>query len=456
VSMAGPISVSLFVQSLYLLVDIYFVAKLGPSAVAGVSSAGTLIFVTTALAQMLSVGTIALVSQSIGRNDHAEAERGFGQALLLSLLVAVVTMLVGYSLSERYMSAIAGDAAAQMSGLTYLYWFLPGMCAGVLQAAIAAGLRSVGITRPIMRIQIQTVLLNVLLAPILVLGWLSSVPLGVAGAGLASTIAAGAGLVLTLVYVIGSKNPIRIAPLSFKPRLNYWKRILAVGGPAGAEFVLSFVYLTIMYWVVSKYGADAQAAFGIGSRIIQSLLFVPALAISLAAAPIVGQSIGAGYMSRLLETFRTALALSVGCMAISIAVIQWGPEAAIEPFTGITSVTTIGATFLRWMSLALVPQAIIFVCSGVFQGLGNTRPALISSASRLLVFLPISVWLADARPESLEWLWAAALGTACMQATLSLILVFHELEMRGIERPGRSSYLPLFRSIIKLRPARRP
>jgi putative MATE family efflux protein len=414
------------VQSLYLVVDIYFVTQLGPSVAAGVSSAGTVLYITTALGQMISVGTIARVSQAIGQRDRVEANCTFNQALLLSAIVASATMFFGYSLSDDYMSALAGDAVAQASGEVYLAWMFPGLFAGFLQVTMAAGLRSVGITQPVMFIQVSTVALNIVLAPILVLGWLSGSPYGVAGAGLASTIAAVAGLAATTAYVLVAKQPMHFLSFMCWPRLRYWKQILAVGGPAGAELILSFIYMTIMFWVVGPYGADAQAALGIGSRLLQSLMFVPVIAIGFAAAPIVGQNIGAGLLARARETFGRATALCIGCMTVSIAVTQWRPDTLMRLFTPESGVVTIGTEFLRWMSLALLPQAVIFACSSVFQGMGNTRPALISSASRLFLFVPLAMIFTSVQPATLEWFWIAALGTAFFQAGVSFYLLSRE------------------------------
>ena len=185
-AMAAPIAAGMVFQTLYFLVDLYFVAGLGDAAVAGVSAAGTLMFVIMALTQVLGVGAVALIAQAVGRKDQADANLVFNQSVLLALVCAVATLVGGYALTNTYVSAIAADAATHVAGTTYLYWFLPGLALGFAQVVMGSALRGTGIVKPTMAIQALTVLLNTLLAPVLIAGWGTGSPLGVAGAGLAS------------------------------------------------------------------------------------------------------------------------------------------------------------------------------------------------------------------------------------------------------------------------------
>src|SRR5207244_13109850 len=127
VAMALPIAIGMLFQTLYLLVDLYFVARLGDAAIAGVSSAGTAGFVIIALTQMLGVGTVALVSHAAGRKDQAEANLIFNQSVLLSAILGVLTLVAGYGLAYSYVHSLAADEAAAAAGIAYLHWYLPGL-----------------------------------------------------------------------------------------------------------------------------------------------------------------------------------------------------------------------------------------------------------------------------------------------------------------------------------------
>src|SRR6516165_8381615 len=112
VAMAVPIAIGMLFQTLYFLVDLFFVSHLGDAAIAGVSTAGTVSFVILALTQMLGVGTVALVSQAAGRKDRAEANLVFNQSVLLSAICGVLTLVWGFLAGGAYVRWVAADAAA--------------------------------------------------------------------------------------------------------------------------------------------------------------------------------------------------------------------------------------------------------------------------------------------------------------------------------------------------------
>lgn len=418
VAMAVPIAAGMVFQTLYFLVDLYFVAGLGDAAVAGVSAAGTLMFVIMALTQVLGVGAVALISQAVGRKDRADANLVFNQSLLFAFVCAGLTLLIGYVLASVYVGSITADAPSQAAGVTYLYWFLPGLALGFAQVVMGSALRGTGIVKPTMVVQAFTVLLNTVLAPVLIAGWGTGVALGVAGAGLASTISIVVGVLLLGLYFVRLEKYVGFHRELWRPRVAVWKRMLDVGLPAGGEFALLFIYMGVVYWVISDFGAAAQAGFGIGSRIMQSI-FMPAMAIAFAAGPIAGQNFGAGRSSRVRETFAKATLLNSGVMVAVTLLLQWRPELLVGFFSAERDVQAVGAEFLRIISWTFIAQGVVFTCSGMFQGLGNTRPALLSSAIRLTLFVPSAIWLYTQPRFELESVWMLSVATVFVQAAAS-------------------------------------
>ena len=200
VAMAAPIAAGMLAQTLYFLIDLYFVAQLGDAALAGVGAAGIAMFVVMALTQTLGVGTMALVSQAVGRKDPADADVVFNQSLSLAMFCTAATIVGGYALAGCYMQVVGADAATVDAGVTYLWWFMPGLALQYVNIVMMSGLRGTGVVKPTMIVQIVTVLLNAFLAPVLIAGWLTGRPMGVAGAGLASTISVAVGTVLLGLY----------------------------------------------------------------------------------------------------------------------------------------------------------------------------------------------------------------------------------------------------------------
>jgi putative MATE family efflux protein len=422
-------------QTLYFLVDLYFVAGLGDAAVAGVGAAGTLMFIIMALTQVLGVGTVALIAQAVGRKDRADANLVFNQSVLFAVACALATMIGGYALAGPYVASIAADAATQNEGVTYLYWFLPGLALGFAQVVMGSALRGTGIVKPTMAIQALTVLLNTLLAPVLIAGWGTGVAMGVAGAGLASSISIVVGIVLLGWYFLKLEKYVSFDNRLWRPQLKVWKRMLDIGLPAGGEFALMFIYMGVVYWVISDFGAAAQAGFGIGSRIMQSI-FMPAMAIAFAAGPIAGQNFGARQGARVRETFAKAVMLNTVVMVHVTVFLQWRPEVLIAFFTNEAEAQAVGATFLRIISWTFIAQGIVFTCSGVFQGLGNTIPAMLSSSLRIGMFVPLAVWLSAQPAFHLDQVWWMSVATVWMQAGVSYLLMRRELKRRLVDAPS--------------------
>ena len=428
-AMAGPIAAGMIFQTLYLLVDLYFVAALGEAAVAGVGAAGTLMFVVMALTQVLGVGAVALISQAVGRKNQADANLIFNQSLGLSAVCTAVTVVGGYAVTQVYVASITADAAARDAGVSFLYWFLPGMALQFALVTMGSALRGTGIVKPTMVVQVLTVLINTALAPILIAGWGTGWALGVAGAGLASSVSVAIGVVMLTTYFVKLEKYVAFHPELWRPRLGEWRRMLDVGLPAGGEFALIFLSMAVMYWAISGFGAAAQAGFAIGGRIMQSI-FLPAMAIAFAAGPIAGQNYGAGQAQRVRDTFKKAVVLNSVVMLVVTLFLQWRPDVLVAFFTRESDVIDVGATFLRIVSLNFVAQGIVFTCSGMFQGLGDTRPALLSSATRLALFAPLVIVLAGQPGFMLQHVWEISVVTVVLQAVLSVVLLRAQFRRR--------------------------
>jgi putative MATE family efflux protein len=442
IGMAVPIAAGMLFQTLYFLVDLYFVAGINDAAVAGVGAAGTLTFIVFALTQVLGVGAVALIAQAVGRKDQPYANVVFNQSVVLAFVCAAVTLVGGYALTSAYVGAIAADPQTQQAGATYLYWFLPGLALGFAQVTMGSALRGTGVVKAPMAIQAFTVLLNALLAPILIAGWGTGTAFGVAGAGLASTLSIVVGIALLGLYFAKLEKYVSFRRDLWRPQFHVWKRMLDVGLPAGGEFAMLFIYMAVIYWVISAFGSAGQAGFGIGSRIMQSI-WMPGMAVAFAAGPIAGQNFGAGHGARVRETFAKAVMLNTVVMVAVTVFLQWRPEALVGFFTHESDATEVGVTFLRTISWAFIAQGVVFTCSGLFQGLGNTRPAMLSSAIRLAVFVPGAVWVSKQPGFHLEQLWYVSVATVWMQAVVSFLLLRNQFSRRLVDEPPRPIGAPV-------------
>jgi putative MATE family efflux protein len=428
-TMAPQIFAGMIMIILCQLIDLYFVSDLGDAAIAGVAAAGNTGFLITALTQVLSVGTQALISHAVGRKDRADANLVFNQSLVLSALCGILTLIAGSVVARAYMRAIASSDAVIEAGTIYLLWLMPALALQFAMLVMTSALRGTGIVRPTTIVQTVTVIINIVLAPVLVAGWGTGRALGVAGAGLASSIAVVIGVVAMAVHFHRSEHYVRIDRKLWRPRLAQWKRVLNIGLPAGGELAIIFAFMAVIYYALGHFGAAAQAGFGIGTRLL-GIVHMPALSIAIAAGAIAGQNFGAGNRERVRQTFKSVLLLDTGMMIAFTVLAQWRPELLLGGFTKDPETIAVGALFLRMISLNLVAQGMIFVCSSMFQGLGNTKPVLFSSGARLITYALPLLWLSATPDFRIEQVWYLSIATTSLQAMLSLWLLRREFRKR--------------------------
>jgi MATE family, multidrug efflux pump len=421
--------VSMIFQTLYVLVDLYWVGRLGTTAVAAVGISGNLTFIVLAATQMLGVGTTTLVAHATGRRDQAQATVVFNQAQVLSLAVGVLFLVIALALRDPYARAFSADEATMALTREYLLWFIPAMALQFGLIAMASALRGTGNFRPGMIVQTATVILNIVLAPILVFGWGTGWPLGVAGAAIATLLAIAIGVVWMAIYFLPADAYLKFTPREWSPRFKLWSQMLKIGLPAGAEFALMAVYLMLVYAVSRRFGAAAQAGFGIGMRILQAC-FLPVVALGFAVSPVAGQNFGARQSARVKETFRTGAAIAAASMLVlALMVWLWG-DAMVLVFTSDPAAVAVGEEYLHIVAFNFVASGVIFVSSSMFQAMGNTIPSLITSAARIVIVAVPVLLLAETPGFTLRWIWYISAAAVVIQLTMNLLLLKREYRLR--------------------------
>src|SRR5438874_12799656 len=198
--MTAFLAISMLVQTLYLLADIYWVGHLGKEAIAAVGLAGNFTIIVLALTQMLGVGTTTLISQAAGRKDQPHAELAFNQSLVMSLIVAAVLGALSFLLRDFYCKSLSADVATASLAKSYLLWFIPGLLLQFPLVALGSALRATGIIKPTVGLQVLSVILNIIFAPLLIFGIGPFPRMGVAGAALSTFVAILIANVLTILY----------------------------------------------------------------------------------------------------------------------------------------------------------------------------------------------------------------------------------------------------------------
>jgi putative MATE family efflux protein len=425
----GFMLVTMITQTLYFLIDLYWVGHLGKESVAAVGLAGNLMFITLAASQMLGVGTTALISHAVGQKNQPRALLVFNQALVLSVVVGVLFITIGLALRLPYARSLSADAITAALTAQYLAWFIPALALQFGVVVMAAALRGTGNFKPGMIVQTATIVINMVLAPVLIFGWGTQTPLGVSGAAIATFVAVVVGTVWLATYFLPAGAFLTFVSSEWRPQLPLWRQMLMIGLPAGAEFGLMAVYLLIVYAISRPFGAAAQAGFGIGMRIVQAG-FMPVVALGFAVAPVAGQNVGARRPERVRGTFSSAILMAVGMMILLAIICHIAPAALIGVFSGDPQVIAVGEQFLRIVSWNFIASGVVFVGSSMFQALGNTWPALLASFVRIIVVAVPAFILSRMPGFQLHWIWYLSAMSVTLQMILSLLLLRREFQRR--------------------------
>ena len=398
--------VSMVFQALYVLVDLFWVGRLGTDAVAAVGISANLSFVVLAISQMLGVGTTTVVSHAAGRKEHVQATYLFNQSQVLSMGAGVIFLAVAMSFRTSYAAALSADATMQRLTEEYLLWFIPAMALQFAIVAMGAALRGTGNFKPGMIVQTASVFVNIVLAPLLIFGWGPFPAMGISGAAVATFVAVVVGVIWISFYFVDRDAYLRFHCSDWKPEFRVWGQMLKIGLPAGVEFGLMGVYMVVVYAISRRFGAAAQAGFGVGFRLVQSV-FLPIVALGFAVAPV-----AAAFM-----------------LPAGIGVYLAAPQ-LIGIFSSDPEVLQVGGDYLHNVTLNFVASGITFVSASMFQGMGNTLPSLATSFLRIIVGIAPAVVLSG-RPEfALTWIWWFTVVSTTLQMALNLVLLQREFRIK--------------------------
>jgi putative MATE family efflux protein len=421
--------VSMIFQTLYILVDLFWVGRLGTDAIAAVGLAGNLSFIVIALTQVLGVGATTLISHAAGRKDRDRALFLFHQSLGLSIVVALIFLAVTMLTRHQYATEQSASEGMRIATEQYLVWFLPAMAVQFAMVTMAAALRGTGNFKPGMLVQSGTVVINMVMAPFLIFGWGPFPQLGVSGAAVATFISIVIGVMWIAVYFIDAKAYLCFQLGHWTPRVRVWWEMLKIGLPAGAEFALMGVYMAMIYAITKPFGAAAQGGFTIGVRIVQSV-FLPVVALGFAVAPVAGQNFAARKGDRVRAAFKSAVLMAAGLMLITATTVYFAAPSLMRIFTRDPDVTRVGVEYLQIVVITFVFSGITFVTSSMFQALGNTIPSLATSALRLLVSIIPAIALSRVSGFHLTWIWYLGIFSVVLQTIANLLLLQRELRVK--------------------------
>jgi putative MATE family efflux protein len=425
-----PAATAALLQAGFLVVDAFWLGRVGAVALAAVSTAGFVMWLAQTLGEGMASGSGAVLASAVGAGDRDAAARAAAAGMTLAVWGAIIVLVLGLW-SSRSVFVFMGTAEdVTGSGLTYLWLILIGMPAYFLFAWISSALRAVGDAGAALRLLALAAAVNVVLDPVLIFGFGPLPRLEVGGAALATVcswlVACGRGW-----WLLG-RMELQPRYLAFlRPPGESWSA-LRVGLPLGLEGALFSVIYIVLTRFTTSFGTAAVAALGVGHK-LEILNYFVCAGMGAAATTLVGQNLGAGNPTRAARAAWRSLFLTMLPVGFVTALLVSFPETAVSVFIGDEAVITAGETYVLLVGMSQLFMAAEVVLLGVFAGAQWTVVPAVVVVGLTAARVPLAYFLLEAG-WGVEGVWLAIAATTVIKGSLLALIL-------AVRRPRSESRL---------------
>ena len=419
--LAIPASVGTLFQTLYNIVDTFYSGLISPEALSALSKSFPIYFIIVATSIGVTVGGTSLIGNSIGEKNERDASFYFTHIVIYGLVLSIVITFIGLTFSEPVFYLMGSSKEITNLGLQYTDIMFYGTFLFFLVVSLNSLLHAEGDTKTYRNVLIFSFLLNIILNPILIFGFLFVPPLGIFGIGLSTIIAQFIAFLIILYKVLQNKRVKMITREYFFLKIYYFTNIFFQSMPISIAICGYAVAATFIFTYVGQTSELAVAGYGAATRIEQVVL-LPILGINTAIISIIAQNYGANYFDRVKETYYVSIKYGIFLMLFAGLLIYLTAGIVPRFFSDNDIVLEYGSRYLKIAAFILPAYPIFFLSNGFFMGLKKSNYAMINNMLRN-VLVPICVfYLAQylsADFNSFFWLWFL------FQWTLSLLLFFY-------------------------------
>ncbi len=342
----------MFLQTVFNIVDTFFVSKLGEDAIAAVTMNMPLLFILIAMGNAVAVGASSYIARSLGSNEHERAARTASQAVTLSVVLGLITTVIGVIFAPYILSFMGASGNLLSMAVDYTSIIFWGNLIFFLFLGLDGVLRGEGDMKTSMMKQIVGVGFNIVLDPIFIFGAGPIPAMGVGGAAFATVLSRFLGVVFLIWHFSKGKSTIKFNMTKLVYDWKIIREIMAVGLPASLSQAMMSLTLFVFNRLASGFGENAVTALGLGFR-IDSLAILPGMAIGISTVTMVGQNYGAGKLDRVRKSYWTAQMMAVGFMTTMGIIIFSFPEFLIKIFSEDSQVMDYTVSYLRILPVFL-------------------------------------------------------------------------------------------------------
>lgn len=399
---------------LQVLIDLIMVGSLGVSALAAIGLGLQFLMVLNVVMTVYIVGGNALLSRYVGSGRFHRANIAFYNLFLLSLLLSVMTLFVGYFGAHQFYLWMGTGVEVARLGEIYFGIICLGMPLIFLDALFFNALSAAGKTQASLYIKVVSALLNIGLNYTLIFGHFGFEAMGIQGAAIATVISYGFN-VLVYSILISRKSSV----LHFYAYYSYssLRRVFKIGLPASLERLITVSAFMVFVMVIAKYGTEALAGYQVGLR-VEGLAFMPGFGFAIAAMALVGQSLGAKNLETAHNDAITITKIAAGFMGFVGLFLILFPEFFCQFFTQDQKTIELASIYLQLVGISQVPLAVAFVLSGALRGAGATKTTLNINVGSLILLRVIPSLYVSTITNDIFWIYIVMISETFIKGGL--------------------------------------
>lgn len=416
-SMSLPMVLSMLVNSLYNIVDSYFVAKVSEDAMTALSLVYPVQIVVTAISVGFGVGINAMIAYFLGAGDGKSANNATTLGTLLSAVHGLLLTIVCIAFIPKFLGMFTGSENVIALGLEYAYIAFAFSMIITVGIALEKIYQAVGQMKVTMLGMTVGFVSNIILDPLLIFGIGPFPRMGMSGAALATGIGQTLTLICYIVIYILRPIPARISLRDMHMDSALIGKLYSIGIPATLNMALPSLLISALNGILSTFGEAYVLVLGAYYK-LQTFIYLPVNGIIQGIRPLVGYNYGAKEYRRVKNIFMTALTMAFAIMLLGL-ILSWSvPAALIGIFTANPATITIGVHAMHIISLGFIVSAVSVTCCGALEGLGAGMPSLMISLLRyLIIMIPAALLLC--RPFLSDGVWIAFPVTEVMTAVIA-------------------------------------
>lgn len=424
-TMAAPMILSMMIGALYNIVDSIFVSNYSEDALTAVSLAFPIQNVIVSLGTGVGVGVNALLSRLLGEKKQKEIDKTAGNGLVLGAMVYLILLIFGLFFVKSFYKIQTDNKSICDMGYSYLSVISIFSFGQIFQLIFERLLQSTGRTSFTMVTQITGAVINIILDPILIFGYLGFPSMGTKGAAAATVIGQIAAMTLGIIFNLKLNKEIQFSLKTIRLEKFYVRRICRVGIPAGITMFISSIMSFGINRILLGYSTTAAAVFGAYFK-LYTFVSMAAFGLNNALISIVAYNLGTKKYDRIKKAIKLSGIYSAFIGVIGLVLLQVLPKQIMQAFHASTTMTAIGEPALRITSLSFIFACVSIMACYALQGLSIGTPSMIISAARqVIILLPVAYFLGKAIGVTGVW-WAFPI-TELVVMIIALILLKQSL-----------------------------